>query len=77
MDKKLWTICGEAIEEMKKVPDMSGRLIVTEPLYNLNRDYGNNQDKLEFDKYLEFSREWLTEARRSLTDDGTIYIVMG
>ncbi|WP_064607397.1 DNA-methyltransferase [Streptobacillus moniliformis] len=77
MDKKLTAICGEAIEEMKKLPDKSVRLIVTDPPYNLNKDYGNNQDKLEFDKYLEFSREWLTEAKRILTDDGTIYIFMG
>lgn len=77
MDKKLTAICGEAIEEMKKLPDKSVRLIVTDPPYNLNKDYGNNQDKLAFDEYLEFSREWLTEAKRILTDDGTIYIFMG
>lgn len=77
MDKKLTAICGEAIEEMKKLPDKSVRLIVTDPPYNLNKNYGNNQDKLAFDEYLEFSREWLTEAKRILTDDGTIYIFMG
>lgn len=74
---RITTICGEAIAEMKKLPDKSVRLIVTDPPYNLNKDYGNNQDNLEFNKYLEFSREWLTEAKRLLTDDGTIYVFMG
>jgi len=77
MDKKLSVICGDAIEEMKKLPDGTIRLIVTDPPYNLNKNYGNNQDKLEFDAYIDFSRQWLTEAKRVLTDDGTIYIFMG
>lgn len=63
--------------ELKNIPDKSISLIVTDPPYNLNKDYGNNQDKLEFDEYLDFSRKWLTEAKRVLKDDGTIYVFMG
>ena len=77
MDKELKVICGDAIEEMKKLPDNSVRLIVTDPPYNLNKNYGNNQDKLEFGEYLDFSRQWLREAARVSTDDGTIYVFMG
>lgn len=77
MDQDLKAICGDAIEEMKKLPDKSVRLIVTDPPYNLNKNYGNNQDNLQFEDYLDFSRSWLREARRVLTDDGTIYVFMG
>ncbi|MDO4551079.1 MAG: site-specific DNA-methyltransferase [Planctomycetia bacterium] len=77
MDKELTIICGDALKELQKLPDESVRLIVTDPPYNLNKDYGNNQDKLEFEEYLEFSRRWLTEAKRILTEDGTIYVFMG
>lgn len=77
MDKELIAVCGDAIEELKKLPDKSIRLIVADPPYNLNKNYGNNQDKLEFDDYLAFSRQWLTEASRVLTDDGSIYVFMG
>lgn len=77
MDKVLKLICGSAIEEMKKIPEKSIRLIVTDPPYNLNKNYGNNQDKLEFNDYLDFTRQWLREAKRVLTDDGTIYVFMG
>lgn len=77
MDKELKIICGDAVEEMAKLPDKSVRLIVTDPPYNLNKNYGNNQDNLEFTEYLEFSRKWLKEAHRILTDDGTIYVFMG
>lgn len=77
MDKTLKIICGNAIEELKKIESKSINLIVTDPPYNLNKDYGNNKDNLEFEEYLEFSRQWLTEAKRILKDDGTIYIFMG
>lgn len=77
MDKELTVICGDAIEELKKIPSKSVQLIVTDPPYNLNKDYGNNKDKLEFEEYLEFSRQWLKEANRILTDNGTIYVFMG
>lgn len=77
MDKGLKLICGDALIELKKIPDKSIDLIVTDPPYNLNKDYGNNQDKLEFDEYLDFSRKWLFEAKRVLKDDGTIYVFMG
>ncbi|MCR5663075.1 MAG: site-specific DNA-methyltransferase [bacterium] len=77
MDIELKAICGDAIGEMQKLPDGCVRLVVTDPPYNLNKDYGNNKDKLAFDEYLEFSYRWLKEAKRILADDGTIYVFMG
>lgn len=77
MAQRIITICGDAVTEMKKFPDASIRLIASDPPYNLNKDYGNNQDSLKFRDYLEFSRAWLNEAKRVLTDDGSIYVFMG
>ncbi len=77
MDKGLKLICGDSLIELKKIPDKSIDLIVTDPPYNLSKDYGNNQDKLEFYEYLDFSNKWLFEAKRVLKDDGTIYVFMG
>ena len=77
MDKDLKAICGDAVEETAKLPPKSVHLIVTDPPYNLNKDYGNNQDNLKFNDYLDFSRKWLTQAHRVLTDDGTLYVFMG
>lgn len=70
-------ICGDVIEELRKIPSESIELIVTDPPYNLNKDYGKSQDKLEFDEYIEFSKQWLSEANRILKPNGTIYIFMG
>ena len=70
-------IMGDVIEKLKDFPDKSVDLIVTDPPYNLNKDYGKSQDKLGFDEYLEFSRNWISECGRVLKDDGSIYIFMG
>ena len=61
MDINLEAICGDAIIELKKIESNSVDLIVTDPPYNLNKHYGNNYDKFEFDEYLNFSREWIKE----------------
>ena len=70
-------ICGDAIAELRNIPSNSVNLIVTDPPYNLGKDYGNNHDLKGFDEYLEFTKQWLTEAKRVLREDGTIYVFMG
>lgn len=70
-------ICGDVIEELKKIPDKSISLIVTDPPYNLSKDYGISNDSLEFDEYIAFSKKWLLECARILKDDGSIYVFMG
>ena len=75
-DKSL-IIFNDCIEALKKMDEGSVDLIVTDPPYNLNKDYGKSQDKLEFDEYIAFSKEWLSECKRILKKDGTIYVFMG
>lgn len=69
--------CGDAISLLKELPDSSINLIVADPPYNLGKDYGNNHDLKGFDDYLEFTRQWTSEAKRVLKDDGSIYVFMG
>ncbi|MDY0136516.1 MAG: site-specific DNA-methyltransferase [Thiomicrospira sp.] len=69
--------CGDAINLLKELPDKCINLIVADPPYNLGKDYGNNHDLKGFDEYIEFTRQWTSEAKRVLSDDGTIYVFMG
>lgn len=69
--------CGDAISLFKGLPDSSIDLIVADPPYNLGKDYGNNHDLKGFDDYIEFTRQWTSEAKRILTESGTIYVFMG
>jgi site-specific DNA-methyltransferase (adenine-specific) len=47
-------------------------LILTDPPYNLNKDFGNNSDKLELEEFLSVNRRRLTLCRDLLKDDGSI-----
>ena len=70
-------ICGDAITKLKEMADESVDLIITDPPYNLKKDYDKTKDCLEFNEYLDFSRQWLNECKRVLTNTGTIYVFMG
>ncbi len=70
-------ICGDAAEEMKKLPDASIDLIVTDPPYNLGKDYGNNQDWKAWQDYEDFTKQWLSQAVRILKPSGSLYVFMG
>jgi site-specific DNA-methyltransferase (adenine-specific) len=43
----------------------------------LGKDYGNNHDLKGFEEYILFTREWLSEAKRVLKPEGSIYVFMG
>lgn len=68
---------GEAIEKLKELANDSVDLIIADPPYNLNKDYGNKSDSKSFDEYINFTKEWTTEATRILKPTGTIYVFMG
>ena len=69
--------CGDAIELLRKTKSNSVDLIVADPPYNLGKDYGNNHDLKGFDDYIEFTRLWTSEAKRVLSENGTMYVFMG
>lgn len=77
MEKKINIILGDSLKELKKIEDESIDLIVTDPPYNLSKNYGVTNDNMEFDEYLNWSKEWLSECKRILKKDGTIYVFMG
>jgi len=68
---------GDALEMLKDVESNSIDLIIADPPYNLGKDYGNNHDIRGFEEYLNFSKAWLKESHRVLSNHGTIYVFMG
>lgn len=79
MDKRIsmQLLLGDVLDRIKEIEDESVDLIVTDPPYNLNKNYGNTKDNLLHNDYIEFTRKWVKEAHRVLKKDGTIYIFMG
>jgi modification methylase len=80
---------GDCIEAMRALPSASIDLIFADPPYNLqlggdlSRPDGSHVDAVtdDWDKfasfatYDQFSREWLTEARRLLKPNGSIWVI--
>jgi modification methylase len=82
-------IQGDCIAEMARLPAKSVDMIFADPPYNLQlggdlfRPEGGRVDAVDNDwdkfdslaAYDAFTRAWLTEARRLLKDDGTIWVI--
>lgn len=80
---------GDCIEAMRQLPTASVDLVFADPPYNLqlggdlNRPDGSHVDAVtdEWDKfssfkaYDDFTRAWLTEAKRVLKPDGALWVI--
>lgn len=69
--------CGNAVELFDGIKSSSVDVVVADPPYNLGKNYGNNHDLKGFDEYIDFTKSWLSEAKRVLKPTGTIYVFMG
>jgi site-specific DNA-methyltransferase (adenine-specific) len=67
-------LCGDAIEEMKKIPDDSIDMTFADPPFNLNKKYGNYKDKQAAKDYLEWCKKWLSEMVRITKPTGSILV---
>ncbi|PIY58383.1 MAG: hypothetical protein COY98_02510 [Candidatus Yonathbacteria bacterium CG_4_10_14_0_8_um_filter_43_17] len=67
-------ILGDAVQELKKLPDESCDVIIIDPPYNIGKDFGNNIDKRELVEYVEWCKSWINESIRVLKSNGTIFI---
>ena len=82
-------IPGDCIQAMRALPNASVDMVFADPPYNLqlggdlSRPDGshvdavtNDWDKFDsFATYDRFTREWLTEARRVLKPDGSLWVI--
>jgi len=79
-DEQVTLLLGDAIEQMRTLPDQSVDCIVTSPPYYGLRDYGQaGQYGLEATpaEYVEIMSDVFAEARRVLADDGTLWLNLG
>lgn len=63
---------GDAIEWLGELPAGRARLVVADPPYNIGRAAWDRFATIE--QYLDWSVRWVTQARRALAPDGTIYV---
>ena len=59
---------GDALEQLRTLPDCSVDLVLTDPPYNIGKD--KTWDRI--DNYIEWCGAWLTECCRVLRSSGTL-----
>ena len=67
-------ILGDAVAELKKLPDESCNIIIVDPPYNIGKNFGNNLDKRELGEYILWCKEWINECIRVMKPSGTMFI---
>lgn len=67
-------ILGDAVKELKKLPDESCDVIICDPPYNIGKDFGNNHDKRELNEYVSWCKKWISESIRIMKPEGTMFI---
>jgi len=64
----------DTIEGMKKIADDTVDIIISDPPYNIGKDFGLCKDNMELTSYLEWCDEWINECKRILKPTGSLYI---
>ena len=67
-------IVGDCLDGMKQIADVRFNLIVADPPYNLNKDFGPWKESERRAEWKDWTLQWLTEAKRLLSSSGNIFV---
>ena len=68
-------LIGDCLEIMKSMPSESIDVVITDPPFNIGKDYGGvYEDKKKFSEYIEWCKTWLAECIRLLKPTGSLYL---
>ncbi|MCA9133390.1 MAG: site-specific DNA-methyltransferase [Planctomycetales bacterium] len=78
LDKFLGAIHhGDCLAGLKEVPDGTIDLAFADPPFNIGYAYDEYDDRLDSEKYLEWSSLWMGEIYRVLKAQGTFWLAIG
>ncbi len=69
--------CTDACEQLERTDPEWVDLVFADPPYNIGYVYDNYRDDLSDEKYVEWSRRWMSACARALKPNGSIYIAIG
>lgn len=68
-------IRADMLEVIDRLPDHFADLIIIDPPYNLERNFGTQHfSKMQAERYEEYLRSWFGRVCRKLKADGTLYM---
>jgi DNA modification methylase len=68
---------GDCIERLAKCDAECVHLAFADPPFNIGYEYDVYQDRKAYDKYLDWSRQWMSEIVRVLRPNGTFWLAIG
>lgn len=68
-------ILGDVITILKTLPkNYKFDVIIADPPYNIGKNFGTNNDKMEINEYVIWAKKWINLCFDKLKDDGLMYI---
>lgn len=67
-------ITGDCVEGMRQLPDGCASLVLADPPYGLDKDFGPYRERDNQDRWLSLTKEWVNESVRLLKDGGSIFV---
>lgn len=64
----------DCVVGMRGLPDKCADLVIADPPYNLNKDFGAWNEKERREDWLPWSRTWLDEVKRILKPHGNVFV---
>ena len=68
---------GDCVKGMKTLSKESVQLVFADPPFNIGFEYDEYDDRLEAEKYLEWSEQWMREVYRILDSSGAFWLAIG
>lgn len=65
---------GDCIEGLRLLPEESVHLIIADPPYNLDKDFGKWKESERKSEWLPWCKDWLAECKRVLVPGGNIFV---
>jgi site-specific DNA-methyltransferase (adenine-specific) len=64
----------DVVDGLKKIEDNSVDIVISDPPYNIGKDFGLCKDKMELNQYLSWCDSWIEQCTRILKPSGTFFI---
>ncbi|MBN2020037.1 MAG: hypothetical protein JW749_07425 [Sedimentisphaerales bacterium] len=70
-------ICGDCVKLLGKIREPFADLIFADPPFNIGYKYDKYNDEVEGEKYVAWTREWMSACKKVLKPAGSFYIAIG
>lgn len=68
---------GDCITGLEQIPAGTIDLAFADPPFNIGYEYDVYDDRMEYDRYLDWTRRWTAAVHRTLKPNGTFWVAIG